>query len=93
MIFVLEEAETISSQEYNIIYLVSDKCPGFCKCLRLSNYGFATFSKNFWPPKVTSTLIKKTAEHDVDDDNNKVYLNITSGFYPLVHVIIRLYGS
>ena len=31
---------------YNILGLVSDKCPGFCKCLRFSKSVFATFSKS-----------------------------------------------
>ena len=31
---------------YNILGLVSDKCPGFCKCLRFSKAVFATFSKS-----------------------------------------------
>ena len=47
----------------------------------------------YWSPKVTSTLSKIPAEHDGDGNNNKVYLNITYDFYPLVHVIIRLDGS
>ena len=28
----------------SILVVVSGKCPGFCKCLRFSKYGFATFS-------------------------------------------------
>ena len=46
-----------------------------------------------WPPKVTSTLIKRLADHGGDGDNNKVYHNINSNFYSLVNGIIRLYGS
>ena len=46
----------------------------------------------FWPPKLTSTLSKQLAEHGGDDDNNKVYLNITDTFYPIVNDIIRFDG-
>ena len=31
-------------------------------------------------------------EHDGDGVNNKVYVNITFNFYPLVYIIITLYG-
>ena len=47
----------------------------------------------WWPPKATSTLNKGPTENDGDGDNNKVSINITAKFYPLVHVIRRLYGS
>ena len=47
----------------------------------------------YCPPKVTSNLNKRLMDHDGDGDNNKVYLNITANFYPLIHVIIRLDGS
>ena len=46
-----------------------------------------------WLPKATSTLTKRPVDHDGDGNNNKVYLDITAYFYPLVHVIIRLDGS
>ena len=46
-----------------------------------------------WPPKVTSTPSKQPAEHDGDGNNNKIQLSITANFYPLVHVIIKLYVS
>ena len=38
-----------------------------------------------WSPKVTSTLSKQPTEHDGDEKNNKVYLNITANLFPLVH--------
>ena len=63
------------------------------KVLEIIKIWICHIFKFFWPPKMTNNLINQTTEHDGDGDNNKVYLNITSTFYPLVHVIIRLDGS
>ena len=72
---------------------VSDKCPGLCKCLRFYEIWICLIFELGWLLKVTSTLSKQPTEHDGDGKNNKVYLNITAYFYPLLHVIIRLDGS
>ena len=46
----------------------------------------------FWLSKVTRNISKRLMGLDGDGDKNKVYLNITDNFYPLVNVIIRLDG-
>ena len=46
----------------------------------------------FFFPKLTSTHRKLQTERDGDVKNNKLYINITANLYPLVHVIISLYG-
>ena len=76
-----------------IIGSVRDKCPGFCKFLRLSKSGFATFSNSAGCQKVTSTLSKQPTDHYGDGNKNNVYLKITDNLCHSVHVIIMLDGS
>ena len=66
--------------------------PRVLKVLEIIEIWTCHIFKLFRPPKMTSTLIKRPAEHDGDGNNNKVYLDITSNFYPLVYIIIRLDG-
>ena len=75
-----------------VLGAVSDKCPGFCKCLKLPKSWFAIFSNSAghqkWP-----ALSESDGQMMMDmAEKNKVYLNSTDKLYPLVHVIIRLYG-
>ena len=75
-----------------VLGAVRDKCPGFCKCLICSNMDLTHF-RILLSTKSDQHPSKRPTEHDVYGNKNKVYLNITANFYPLVHIIRRLYGS
>ena len=45
-----------------------------------------------WLPKVTSTLSKRSTEHDGGGDNNKVYVKIIDNFYVIVNARRKLDG-
>ena len=59
----------------------------FLQVLEVFEIWICHIFKLFYLTKVTSTLSKRAAECDDYGNNNKLYLKITTKFYPLVNVI------
>ena len=89
---ILEIIQSVLGNLVHTYYLQAEKnVPGFASAWDFRNLDLPDFRVFMATKSDQHSQRKRPAE--CDGDNNKVYLNITDNFYPLVHAIIRLDGS